>query len=266
MAGSRVVRSLATLAGLLHETTAVSVGRQAATRNEGIPWKAIHDAIWTTPAPPFGCRKPKEGEKIIYMVVHAEDDETNDGALTAEGKEEAEDLRTDPRFELAFSNDPKYRAQAIITAPTRKCMQTAMIAFKDKLPEATWVVDPDIKGKGRANDAIWQLGVPLLEQYNASESMISMYRQDFDHEHMGTHADRFTRFVSNLFNRTEQNIIVVATDYESHLAGAELGYAEVRVLALTPNKEDSDRHGWGAFRMLSKPSRWPKCLDTPTGE
>eukprot|EP00420_Gonyaulax_spinifera_P013754 CAMPEP_0197906458 /NCGR_PEP_ID=MMETSP1439-20131203/62680_1 /TAXON_ID=66791 /ORGANISM="Gonyaulax spinifera, Strain CCMP409" /LENGTH=61 /DNA_ID=CAMNT_0043527815 /DNA_START=75 /DNA_END=257 /DNA_ORIENTATION=- len=61
MAASRVLRSLAVMAGLLHEASAVGVGRRTAHGSEGIPFKEI---FGLTTRVPFGCRKPKEGEKI----------------------------------------------------------------------------------------------------------------------------------------------------------------------------------------------------------
>eukprot|EP00420_Gonyaulax_spinifera_P025770 CAMPEP_0197918048 /NCGR_PEP_ID=MMETSP1439-20131203/84793_1 /TAXON_ID=66791 /ORGANISM="Gonyaulax spinifera, Strain CCMP409" /LENGTH=128 /DNA_ID=CAMNT_0043540145 /DNA_START=1 /DNA_END=387 /DNA_ORIENTATION=- len=124
-------------------------------------------------------------------------------------------------------------------------------------------MDPDIKGKGVPNDALPELGVPMLQKYNMSDSVVALYKEDYDHRHMGTHADRFTRFVANLHKRPESNLIVVATEYEAHLAGAELGFGDSRIFALVPEdkKENSDKHGWGAFRMLSKPQRWPHCVD-----
>eukprot|EP00413_Alexandrium_margalefii_P012750 CAMPEP_0204532790 /NCGR_PEP_ID=MMETSP0661-20131031/11915_1 /ASSEMBLY_ACC=CAM_ASM_000606 /TAXON_ID=109239 /ORGANISM="Alexandrium margalefi, Strain AMGDE01CS-322" /LENGTH=252 /DNA_ID=CAMNT_0051539059 /DNA_START=67 /DNA_END=825 /DNA_ORIENTATION=+ len=238
-------------------------GADGLRHREDTGFNPLKEIFAVTTRAPFGCRKPRDDEKIVYWVVHAEPEEANDGGLTETGKEQAEQLREDPRLEFALSKDPKYRAQAIIMAPNRKSMETGMVAFKDGLKDATWDFDPDIKGKGEHNDAIPSLGEPMLQQYGASTELVGKYREHYDHVHMGTHADRFTRFVAHLHDRPERNIIVIATDYEAHLAGAELGDGEVRTFALANSKDDADKHGWGAFRMLSKPQRWAHCHEAP---
>jgi len=235
-------------------------GAEGLLHREGTEFNPLKE-IFNTKAP-FGCRKPMDDEKIVFFIVHAEPEQSNDGPLTEEGKETAEAIRDDPRLQLALSSDPKYRAQAIIMAPNRKCMETAFIAFNESLKDATWDLDPDIKGKGEHNDAVPELGRAMLQQFGASTQLFQKYGEHYDHEHMGTHADRFTRFVSHLHERPERNIIVIATEYEAHLAGAEIGEGEVRSLALAKTKDDADKHGWGSFRLLSKPERWSKCPDS----
>jgi len=235
-------------------------GTQGLRHREGAEFPSLKEIFATKP--PFGCKKPKDDEQIIYMIVHSEADESNDAGLSEVGKEMAEQIREDPRLQRALSDDPKYRAQAIIMAPNRKCMETAFIAFNESLKDATWDLDPDIKGKGEHNDAVPELGRAMLQQFGASTQLFQKYGEHYDHEHMGTHADRFTRFVSHLKERPERNIVVIATEYEAHLAGAEIGEAEVRCMAVANTKETADKHGWGSFRLLSKPERWSKCSDS----
>jgi len=236
-------------------TSAVSL-RSAESFN---PFKGLFAE--TTQAP-FGCRKPKDDEKLVYLVVHAEAEDGSDGVLTSRGEEQARALRSDPRLQLALSQDPQRRVGAVIMAPSRKAMQTAMLGFRDVLPDAAWDIDPDIKGQGAQNQAVPELGKPMLKQLGASVELLSKYSQHYDHQHMGKQKERFSRFVSHLYERPEKNIIVVTTEYEAHLAGAELSDGEARIFALANDPLEADENG--AFRMLSKPQRWPECPEVTT--
>merc|ERR1719414_896250 len=209
------------------------------------PLKKIWKPLKDNPGPK-NCTKPEEGEKVIYMIVHGESEQTVDGELTLMGNAQAEDLRDSRALELALGDDPAYRAQAIIVPPLRRAMQTAIVAFNETLPNAAWDFNQDIKGP-IANNTRRQAGMDTVKLYKPS--LAGKLKTAYEKLKAEENVDHFARFVSYLRGRKEKNMIVVATRHEAMLAGANIGEGEVQAFALTPLSPATPAAGAALSRM-----------------
>jgi len=223
------------------------------------PTRASGDLLINEQDKPRSCRKPEAGEKIVYFVVHGETEDGDNAQLSDVGEIQARQLPKDALLGQALSQNGMYRAQAVIVAPWKKSMQTAMMAFGDELHKATWEVSHDVKGVDGSGGTDFKEAEAFVRNYKAGANLMRRYQERYEATASAelTAEQRFKRFTNELRGRNETNIIVVSTPFEAHMAGIELGEGEVDVFALR-QEEEALKQG-GDYRELSKPHLWVHC-------
>jgi len=251
-------------AGLLRISLALAaLSVSLALQTRGDPSSDVDDPS-SAPAPPE-CIKPIEGEKLIYLVVNGEAVDDRDGVLTEKGKKWAGDLGQDPNLQLALSQEKFGRAAVVIMSPLRRAMETAMLGFREKLPDAKWEISEELVGN-LINDIDPEAGGAYLSSIRAAPDVVQQYEKASKAEpivEIEDKPDHMQRFAKQLFDRPEKTFIVVATEYEALLMNARVRTGETELMALTHERGLISKKAFGAFHPLTDPAFWKDCVQKP---
>merc|ERR1719221_815830 len=106
-------------------------------------------------------------------------------------------------------------------------METAILGFRDILPNATWEIDPDVQGLTHAGEPSPVLGTAMLQKLG-EEKLLELYSQQVGIVHSEKKnewqraADRWHLFIDRLRERSEKRFILVVPQWVVIMSGLEI--------------------------------------------
>lgn len=208
------------------------------------------------------CIYPKPNDKVIYMMQHGDvptktfSESEPDSSLWDLGKAQARNVKYDPVMARGLGPNPKQRVSLVLMSPAKKTMETGILGFAGHVPNATFLVDRDLRGLAVEGAIKKAEGRELLEGFvkngtHVAKDLLEQYTSfpsGWTHEH-SSHSDRYDNLITDLLERPERHIAIIGHHMMLRQAEVELKSGEIRVMALGPN---------GKFRKLSQPDCWPE--------